>query len=66
MSGKIKKSTLFRNVTIEQSLFSKNFDLHFLVHGYNFNTFPILDGSERKSKVSPFEEKYSTFGQTMQ
>jgi hypothetical protein len=45
--------------------FKKNFDLHFHILGYNFTTFLILDGPERKSKVSPFEEKYSTSGQAM-
>ena len=50
----MKKSTLFRNVILEWSLFSKTFDLHFLVLGYNFTTFLILDGPEGKSKASPF------------
>jgi hypothetical protein len=46
--------------------FQKNFDSHFLVLGYNFITFLILDGTERKSKISPFKEEYSTFGQALQ
>jgi len=45
--------------------FSKNFDLHFLVLGYNFTTFLTLDGPERKSKVSLFEEKYIWAGNEM-